>query len=70
MQCSVDVQGKKRQWAIPANLSKSAIEDMRADGLNIIVPEYTFPALVADVGLIRPWCFFQDVLNFRNPFRK
>lgn len=42
---------------------------MRSDGLNIIVPENIIPAWVVDAGLLRPWCFLQDLWNFKNPFR-
>lgn len=69
MRCTVDVRGKQSEWGIPANLSREAIEAMRADGLNIIIPENIIPAWIVDLGLVRPWCFFQDLWNFKNPWR-
>ena len=66
----VDVRGNNSEWGIPSNLSARAIADIREDGLNIIVPENKIPFLIVDAGLLRPWCFFQDILNLKNPFRK
>ena len=70
MRCVVDVRGKQREWGIPSDLSREAIADMRADGLNIIIPENIIPSWVVDAGLIRPWVFLQDLWNFKNPFGK
>lgn len=67
MRCVVDVRGKQSEWGIPADLSKDAIEAMRADGLNIIVPENIIPLWAVSAGLARPWCFLQDLWNFKNP---
>ncbi len=69
MKASVIVRGKASEWGIPCDLSREAVTDMRADGLEVIVPENTFPMWVADCGLARPWCFIQDLWNFKNPFR-
>ena len=70
MRAEVLVRGKTGEWAIESDLSKSAIDDMRADGLDVIVPENTIPMWVVDLGLMRPWCFVQDVWNFKNPRRQ
>lgn len=69
MRCVVDVRGKGSEWGIPADLSKESIEAVRADGVNIIVPENIIPGWVVDLGFTRPWCFLQDLWNFKNPFR-
>lgn len=68
MRCVVDVRGKQSEWGIPSDLSREAIDDMRADGVSIIVPENIIPVWVVDLGLTRPWCFLQDLWNFKNPF--
>lgn len=70
MRCIVDVRGQRSEWGIPADLSREAIESMREDGVNIIVPENTIPAWIVDIGMIRPWCFLQDVWSFKNPWRR
>jgi hypothetical protein len=69
MRCIVDVRGRKSEWGIPTDISREVIEDMRADGLNIIVPENSIPLWVVELGLTRAWCFLQDLWNFKNPFR-
>lgn len=69
MRCVVDVRGKAGEWGIPANLSREAIDDMRADGLNITIPENSIPAWIVGIGLTRSWCLFQDLWNFKNPWR-
>jgi hypothetical protein len=30
-----------------------------------IIPEW-----VASAGLVKPWCFLQDLFNFKNPWSK
>lgn len=67
MKTTVTVRGNRSEWGIPSDLSDEAISDMRADGLQVDVVVNTIPAIVADLGLARVWCFFQDLLNFRNP---
>ena len=68
MRCTVDVRGKQSEWGIPCDLSRKAVDDMRADGLDVKVIENTIPVFVANLGLARPWCFLQDLWNFKNPF--
>lgn len=43
---------------------------MREDGIRIGIVNNTIPMWAVDAGLLRPWCFVQDVFNFRNPFKK
>ncbi len=68
MRCSVDVRGTQSEWGIPCDLSRDAVDAMRADGLDVKVIENTIPGWIADLGLTRPWCFMQDLWNFKNPF--
>jgi hypothetical protein len=70
MRAIVTVRGKSSEWCIQSHLSAEAIADMRADGLDIIVPQNMIPMWVAESGLVRPWCFLQDLWNLKNPFRK
>lgn len=69
MKAIVTVRGKSSEWGLPCDLSKSAIEEMRADNLDVIVPENSIPLWVVQSGLAGPWCFFQDVWNLKSPFR-
>jgi hypothetical protein len=66
---SVDVRGKQLEWSVTWNASQEQIDAMRADGIDIWMPENSIPAWVVDIGLLRPWCFFQDIWNFKNPFK-
>ena len=65
----IEVRGKRSGWCVAWHASKEQIEDMRADGLEVGIVENIVPAWVAEAGLARPWCFVQDLWNFKNPFR-
>lgn len=62
------IRGKKNEWGVAADMNQSQIDAMREDGIEIGVLENSMPAWIADAGLARPWCFFQDIWNFKNPF--
>lgn len=66
----INVRGRKHEWSIKFYGDPAHLEEWRADGLEVNVIENTIPMLVADLGLVRPWVFLQDLLGFRNPFRK
>lgn len=70
MRCIVEVRGRQGEWGIPADLARDAIKDMQDDGVQVIVPENSIPLWVVQAGLVRPWCFLQDLWNFKNPFRR
>lgn len=65
----VTARGKQGEWGIPCDLSPSTVEDMRADGLEIIQPTHTVPLWVAGTPLMPLWMAGQDLFAFRNPFR-
>ncbi len=65
----IAVQGKEHLWQFPTYGDPKYLDEWRADGLDVHVVEYTIPAWVAVLGMARPWCFVQDIFNFRNPFR-
>jgi hypothetical protein len=44
------------------------IEGAKIKGVYGIVN--TIPEWIAGLGLVRFWCFFQDIFNFKNPFRR
>lgn len=67
---TVTVRGKAKTWGFAFYGDPRHIEAWRADGLDVVLIENVIPAWVADLGLVRPWCFLQDVFNFRNPWRK
>jgi len=46
------------------------LQEWRDAGLQIDEVVNTIPEWVVDMGLLRPWCFMQDVFNFKNPWGK
>jgi hypothetical protein len=64
----LEIRGKHHLWSIDTAMSQRQIDDMRADGVEVGELIYTIPAWAVEMGLLRPWCFVQDVWNFRNPF--
>lgn len=65
---TLDIRGKQHRWSVDAVMSQRQIDDMRADGVDVGELINTVPEWAVDMGLLRPWCFVQDVWNFRNPF--
>lgn len=70
MRVVLEVRGKTSSWVVHGEASREQIDAMREDGLDIGIVANNIPAWVVDLGLLRPWCFAQDVFNFRNPFAK
>jgi len=65
----VTVRGRNHEWSLPVMADPKHAADWRDDGLDVHEPRNLAPAWVADIGLLRPWCFVQDCLHFRNPFK-
>ena len=63
------MRGKSSEWAVSCDMSRGQIDAMVADGIEIGIVHHSVPMWAVDVGLLRPWCFVQDVFNFRNPFK-
>jgi hypothetical protein len=66
----VNVRGKHKTWGFAFMGDPQFLKEWQADGLDVFEIENVIPEWVADLGLVRPWCFLQDLLNFRNPWRK
>lgn len=66
---SVSVKGKEKLWSFNFYGDEKYINDWVSDGLDIDIIENVIPMWVVDVGLTRPWCFVQDLFNFKNPFK-
>lgn len=65
----ITVKGKKHSWSFTTYGDPKYIPEWRSDGLEVYIVENTVPSWVAVLGMARPWCFVQDIINFRNPFR-
>jgi hypothetical protein len=66
---AIEVKGIRKRWSFSFYADPKHVDDWRIDGLNVTLIENTIPIWVVDYKLIRPWCFMQDILNFKNPFR-
>lgn len=60
------VRGKNHSWGFPFYGDPAHIIVWQGDGLEVVLVENTIPELVVDIGLARPWCFIQDILNLKN----
>jgi hypothetical protein len=65
---TIEVRGKRSSWGVDWQASQAQIDAMRADGIDVGIVANSIPEWVVDIGLARPWCFFQDIWNFKNPF--
>lgn len=65
---SVRLHGNRRTWQFEFYGDPKYLAEWRADGLEIYEVCNVIPAWIADLGLTRPWCFLQDVFNFKNPW--
>lgn len=63
----VTIRGRQHEWCVPTNISQASIDDMRADGVEVIVPQNIIPSWIAALGMTRAWCFCQDVWHLKNP---
>ena len=53
------VRGKKHEWRV--EVAEASVEDMRADGIEVIEIVNSIPALVVDAGFGGFWMFVQDL---------
>lgn len=63
------VKGNRRTWGFRFKGDPKHLPEWRADGLDVYIPENSIPMWVVRAGLIHPWCFLQDLFNFKNPWR-
>lgn len=62
---SLEVRGAEKDWSFEFYGDPKYLEDWREDGLEINEVMNTIPEWVADLGLTKIWCFFQDLFNFK-----
>jgi hypothetical protein len=67
----IEVRGKYKKWSFPIEAEASWVEDWRNDGLIVNKIVNVIPQWYVDMGFpVKVWVFFQDLLNFNNPFQK
>ena len=67
---SITVRGHKNSYSFDFMGDPAHLDQWREDGLEVYEIHNTVPEWVADIGLIRAWCFMQDLFNFKNPFKR
>lgn len=67
---SINVHGQDRNYWFEFYGDTDYLAGWRADGLVIDEICNVIPEAVVDMGLMRPWIFFQDLFNFKNPFAR
>ena len=63
---SITVKGQTKEWAFNFYGDPRHLEKWREDGLEVNEIVNTIPGWIADIGLARPWVFFQDLFNFSS----
>lgn len=67
---AIQVRGREHSWSFHVSAKPEHVEDWRADGLEVDEILHSIPEWVVNLGLLRPWCFFEDLFYFRNPFAR
>lgn len=67
---SIEVRGKQHNWSFIINEDPKYLKEWRDDDLIINEVYNVIPEFIVNLGLIKIWCFFEDIFNFRNPFSK
>ena len=61
---SITIRGKYKQWTFPFEGDVKDLEAYRQDGLEVDEVINSIPEWLP-YFLVRPWCFIEDVYNFR-----
>lgn len=66
---TLTVKGQDKSWCFEVMIDPKYVEEWRSDGIEIYELVNTIPEWVVAIGMLKPWCFFQDVFNFKNPLK-
>lgn len=64
----IHIRGRHKSWGFNFYGDPKYLDEWREDGLEVTEIVNTVPAWVVDIGMVRPWIFMQDILNFKNPW--
>ena len=59
----LEIRGKNKTWNFTVEGDTQYLEEWREDGLDINPLVNIIPQWAVNIGLLRPWCFIQDLLN-------
>ena len=59
----LQVHGKNKLYNFTVMGNNKLLEEQRDDGLDINPLVNVIPEWIVNIGLLHPWCFFQDLLN-------
>lgn len=66
----IDVTGKSgNRYGFMFYGDKKYLEEWKEEGFEVIVIDNLVPSIVHELGLTIPFCFLQDLFNFKNPFK-
>lgn len=63
MYYAITVRGRHKTWSFPVKIDPKYLGDYRGDGLIIDEVVNVIPERVQRMGLLRPWCWAQDIWN-------
>lgn len=66
---SISIKGKTKNWSFNFYGDSKYLDEWREDGLEIDEVVNTIPEWIVMLGLTKGWIFFQDIFNFKNPFK-
>lgn len=61
----ITVHGKSKTWGFLFDGEEKYLQDWVNDGLDVSRVENIIPEWVVNAGLIKIWCFLQDIFQFR-----
>jgi len=68
---SLHIRGKTKEWLFEIEADPKDAEDWLSDGLIVYEITNKIPEWYFRMGFpVKLWVFFQDILNFNNPFTK
>lgn len=68
-QAMMQVQGRERRWNVPVRIDDRMIRDLRDDGVRVDEIVHSVPRWAIERKLTGLWCFLEDVIRLRWPFR-
>lgn len=66
---AINIRGRRKSWSFKFQGDPKYLAEWREDGLEIDEVYNTIPEWAVNAGLLRVWCFVQDVFHFRNPLK-